>query len=88
MYAEEVKGSALTTRAREALDIAMELSPEERASIVDQLLRSLHEPDPEIMAAWMEEAHRRMEAYDRGEMETYSEEEVFAEFDRICDSES
>ena len=78
----------MTAKADEALSIALDLPPEERAAIIDKLLRSLDEPDPQIMAAWMDEAKRRMEAYDRGEIESYSEEDVLAELDRTCESDS
>ena len=73
----------MTTRAREAIDIAMSLTPEERAAVVDELLKSFDEPNPEITALWIAECNRRMEAYDRGEMESYSEEEVFADLDKL-----
>ena len=41
--------------------------PGERARLAERLLLSLEEDD-EILAAWVEEAERRGEAFDRGEM--------------------
>ena len=47
---------------------ALQLAPAERAHLAERLLVSLDEDD-EILAAWVEEAERRGDAYDRGEME-------------------
>jgi len=61
------------------------LVPEERARLVELLLESLHEPPlAEIEAAWDAEIKRRVEAYERGEVQTFSAEEVFAEARRIA----
>lgn len=61
------------------------LAPDERARLVELLLESLHEPPlAEIEAAWDAEIKRRVEAYERGEVQTYSAEEVFAEARRIA----
>ncbi len=65
----------------ETLDELLLLPRVERATLAGELLKSLDEPDPEILAAWIEEAKRRSAAYERGEMESYSEEEVFADLD-------
>lgn len=46
---------------------AMQLAPTERAHLAERLLVSLDEDD-EILAAWVEEAERRGDAFDRGEM--------------------
>jgi putative addiction module component (TIGR02574 family) len=60
------------------------LSPNERARLVDVLLESLREtPLAEIEAAWAREVEERVAAYDRGEVQTYGAEEVFAEVKRI-----
>jgi putative addiction module component (TIGR02574 family) len=61
------------------------LVPEERSRLVELLLESLHEPPlSEIEAAWNKEIERRVAAYDRGELETFSAEDVFAEARRIA----
>lgn len=61
------------------------LTEEERSRLVDLLLESLHEPRlAEIEAAWDEEIERRMAAYERGEVETFAAEDVFAEARRIA----
>lgn len=46
---------------------ALQLTPAERAKLVERLLISLEEDD-EILAAWVVEAERRGEAYERGEI--------------------
>ena len=56
---------------------ALQLAPAERAHLAERLLVSLDEDD-EIMAAWMEEAERRADAFDRGEMGTIDFDESLA----------
>lgn len=46
---------------------ALQLAPSERAHLAERLLVSLDEDD-EILTAWVEEAERRGDAYERGEM--------------------
>lgn len=59
---------------------ACSLSPQERARLVDVLLESLRgAPLAEIETAWDLEIEKRVAAYDRGELETFSAENVFAE---------
>lgn len=63
---------------------ARSLGPEDRVRLVELLLDSLHdEPVVEVEAAWEEEIRRRVDAFERGEVETYSAEEVFADARRI-----
>lgn len=63
---------------------ARSLEPEDRVRLVELLLDSLHdEPVDEVETAWEEEIRRRVAAFERGEVETYSAEDVFAEARRI-----
>lgn len=56
-----------------------QLSREERERLVDELLVSLNEPAAaELDAAWVDEIQRRLAAYDRGELQALSAEQVFA----------
>jgi hypothetical protein len=49
------------------------------------LIETLHDsPLAEVEVAWEKEIVRRVEAYERGEVETYTAEEVFAEARRIA----
>jgi putative addiction module component (TIGR02574 family) len=64
---------------------AKSLQPEDRVRLVELLLDSLHaEPMAEVEAAWEQEIRHRVEAFERGEVETFSAEEVFAEARRIA----
>jgi len=62
---------------------ARSLSAEERAKLAESMLESLRPPLSEIEAAWAEEIERRVAAFDRGEIPSYSAEDVFAEAHRI-----
>jgi putative addiction module component (TIGR02574 family) len=53
---------------QELLAFALKLAPEERFALVDEILRTLDKPDPEIDRLWIEEAERRLAAYRRGEV--------------------
>ena len=64
---------------------AKALTAEERAQLAEVLLESLHDtPLLEIEAAWDRELEERVAAYDRGEVQTVSAEEVFAEARRLA----
>lgn len=64
---------------------ARSLSADERARLADMLLESLQDaPLTEIEAAWDREIEERVAAYDRGELQTHSAEEVFAEARRLA----
>jgi len=56
---------------------ALQLASGERAKLAERLLVSLEEDD-EILAAWVEEAERRGDAYERGEMESIDFDEAIA----------
>ena len=58
------------------------LSAEDRASLAESMLESLHTPIDDIESAWAEEIEDRVRAFDRGEIPSYSAEEVFAEAHR------
>ena len=57
---------------------AMQLAPSERARLAERLLVSLDEDD-EILAAWVAEAERRGDAFDRGEMGAIDFDEAIAQ---------
>lgn len=59
---------------------ARSLTAEERAKLAELLLESLRDaPLTEIEADWDREIEQRAAAYDRGELKTFSAEDVFAE---------
>jgi putative addiction module component (TIGR02574 family) len=57
---------------------ARQLTPEERAELVEDILQSLDSTDPEIDRLWAIEARDRLDAYRRGEIEAVTLEEVLA----------
>lgn len=64
---------------------ARSLSAEERSRLVGLLIETLHDsPLAEVEAAWEKEIVRGVAAYERGDVETYTAEEVFAEARRIA----
>ncbi len=69
----------------ELAEQARGLAPGERSRLVDLLIETLHEsPLAEVEAAWTVEVERRVAAHDRGEVETFAAEDVFAEARRIA----
>ena len=64
---------------------ARSLSPEERARLADVMLESLRDvPLAESEATWDREIEEQVAAYERGELETFSAEDVFAEVRRLA----
>jgi len=61
----------------EIIDEALALKPHERYILIEKLNDSLNMPNPEVEKAWIEESIRRSQAYERGELEIVSYEEVF-----------
>jgi putative addiction module component (TIGR02574 family) len=58
----------------------LELPPEQRARVAERLLESLDDlPDQEMERLWAREAKRRVQAADRGEIESYPADEVHRE---------
>jgi len=64
---------------------AKSLTADERAQLAELLLESIQDPPlAEIEAAWDREIEERAAAYDRGELQTISAEDVFAEARRLA----
>lgn len=57
----------ITTPLEEIEALALQLPAADRSHLTERLLDSLSKDD-EIMVAWVEEAERRSDAFDRGEM--------------------
>ena len=69
------------TESTKTLSIeARKLSPAERINLVDDILASLDEPDPNIDRLWAKEADERLAAYRRGEIRAIPLEEVLAKY--------
>lgn len=69
-------------QATEALfQAALALPPENRAALAEQLLDSLADEDQAALdAAWVEEAKRRLQAFDQGKAKAIPGEEVMRSF--------
>lgn len=57
---------------------ASDLSVEDRAMIIDSLLRTLNKPDPDIDRAWSEDARRRLDEMRSGRIRPVPGDEVFS----------
>lgn len=69
----------MTPQSQRVLQDALELTPTDRAELVEQILASFEFPArKEIDAAWAQEAESRIDAYERGEIGTTPAEEVLA----------
>ena len=66
-------------RAKDVLEQALKLKPEDRFSLVEGLIRSLDEPDSQLDAIWAEEAEKRLKAYREGRLDGDSLEDIFRE---------
>ena len=62
---------------------ARSLSAEDRAKLAEFMLESLHTSIEEIQAAWSEEIALRIDAFEKGDIPSYSAEQVFAEARQI-----
>ncbi len=75
----------MTDALKELEKQAKSLAPDERALLAESLLESLQDaPLAEIEAAWDREIESRAAAYDRGELQIISAEDVFAEARRLA----
>ena len=59
------------------IDEVASLPVEERARVVDTLLRSLNTPESAVDSAWLEVAQRRLDEIRAGRVETVPGEAVF-----------
>lgn len=64
-------------------DVALALPPDQRAALASALLDSLEPSDSEQDKLLIEECKRRIAAYEAGEMEAYSAEEVLRDLDEM-----
>jgi len=69
-----------TMNTKEIVDSALRLGPTERLAVIEELLRSLDRPDPELDRIWIEEAERRLEAYRAGRVKGIAAEDVVGNF--------
>jgi putative addiction module component (TIGR02574 family) len=80
-----MEGTVMSDTLRELVRQAKSLAADERAQLAEFLLASIQDsPLAEIEAAWDREIEERAAAYDRGELQTISAEDVFAEARRLA----
>ena len=65
-------------KIKDLIDEAEALPVEERAMVVDSLLRSLNPPESKIDGKWASVAQERLKEFRSGDVETVPGEEVFA----------
>jgi putative addiction module component (TIGR02574 family) len=63
---------------KQLIDEAVSLPVEERALVVDSLLRSLNQPDSELDRAWAKEAQRRLFELRSGNIHPIPGDKVFS----------
>ncbi|MGZ4968602.1 MAG: addiction module protein [Methylobacter sp.] len=63
---------------KQLFDRALSLPLADRAALVEQLLASLDQPDPQIDELIAIEAERRIDAYDNDEMHSIPADQVFS----------
>lgn len=66
--------------AKQLVAQALELSAKERSQIADALLQSLNVTDTTLDQMWGKEADARLAAYQRGELEALSVQQVLAKY--------
>jgi len=73
----------MSASSEQILQQALALPPEERAELLEQLLATFQGPtDPALDKLWAAEAHDRLDAYDRGELDAANVDEVLEEIDQ------
>jgi putative addiction module component (TIGR02574 family) len=70
----------MTVDAMHVLNDALKLPPKERASVVDQILSSLDQPDQYLDDLWRKEVEERLAAYNRGEIKAIPLDDVLAKY--------
>ena len=67
----------MSANSKQILQQALALPLEERAELIDRLLATFETPpDQALDQLWANEAHDRLDAYDRGEIQAVNAEEV------------
>ncbi|MBA1438462.1 MAG: addiction module protein [Epsilonproteobacteria bacterium] len=59
------------------IEEALHLKPQERYIVIENLVRSLYQPDEEVEKIWIEESQKRLKAYKEGKVKTFTYEQVF-----------
>lgn len=62
---------------------ALKMNPKERAEIVDQLIQSLDKPDEEIDNLWQREVEDRIDAFEEGDIQTVTLQEIVEKYNEV-----
>ena len=62
------------------LSDALNLSPAEKAELIDKLLSSLDKPDRELEELWVQEVESRIDAYEQGKIKVLTLKEVLEKY--------
>ena len=68
------------TRKDKLLKEALVLPVREKSDLIEELIKSLDKPDPEIDELWRKEAESRIDAYDGGKLSSVSVEEAISKY--------
>jgi putative addiction module component (TIGR02574 family) len=73
----------MTPHTKQILKHVLDLSPVDRAELVEKILASFDFPtDKTIDAAWAQEAEERIDAFERGDIGSTPAEEVFKDINQ------
>ncbi len=73
----------MSPHVHDILAEALKLSPIERAELLEQIAESFSSPDRQALdERWAAEAEERVQAYERGEIQSRSAHEVFRRIER------
>ena len=61
----------------EILNLTKQLNSKEQYILIENLILNLNDVDKSIEKLWIEESQKRLELYNKGELETLNFEEVF-----------
>ncbi|MEP9409881.1 MAG: addiction module protein [Candidatus Brocadia sp.] len=70
----------MTANSQKILKEALTLPLKERASLVDDLLASLDQPDKQIDSLWRKEVEERITAYQAGKIRAVTLDEVLSKY--------
>lgn len=59
---------------------ALILPVKEKTALIEQLISSLDQPDPELDALWTKESESRIDAYDQGRLTSVSLQEAVSKY--------
>ena len=73
----DVSNTLESMSTTEIIEAALKLTPYERFVLVDSIVNSLDKPDEKLNEIWLDEAERRLKAYDEGRLGAVPMEQVF-----------